>query len=380
MVSSRIPTLLACVLIAACTSTQRGIDTQLAALAPLQLDDRLVHVGEVRERAPTPDLLAVDQQMVDFVNRYTGNVHRERARLMTLHRAIKGPATLGVNYDPEADGTARDAFHRGTANCLAYASLFIALAREAGLDAGYQWLEVSPRWSREGDRVAVRLHVNALVKLRDHHQFMVDIDPLEARDVAGSRRISDSDAQALHHSNIAVEALAAGATEEAWLHAVRALELSPGMAHLWVNLGAIYRFNGQHREAERHYLYALRLDPEEFSAMNNLAILYGMEGRDAERQYWEREVASYRDINPYYHAWRGDEAAEAGHWRQAVSSYERALALAPRDGRLLAALGRSHEHLGELRLASDYLLRAIDAAATPADRATYTLRLEEMGR
>ena len=85
----------------------------------------------------TPDLLELDDNRRAFVERYTGDVSGERARLMTLHRAIKGSATLGVRYDPDADGTARDAFHRGTANCLSYASLFVALAREAGLDAGY---------------------------------------------------------------------------------------------------------------------------------------------------------------------------------------------------------------------------------------------------
>ena len=156
-----------------------------------------------------------------------------------------------MRYDPEAGGTARDAFHRGTANCLSYASLFVALAREAGLDADYQWLEVSPRWMRDGERVTVRLHVNVLVKLGQGEQFMVDIDPLESRDIAGSRQISDTDALALYHSNIAMNALADEHTEEAWLQAVRALQLSPGTAHLWVNLGAVYRFNGQHARPSR---------------------------------------------------------------------------------------------------------------------------------
>ncbi len=32
-----------------------------------------------------------------------------------------------------AGGGARDVFHRGSANCLSYASLFVALAREADL-------------------------------------------------------------------------------------------------------------------------------------------------------------------------------------------------------------------------------------------------------
>lgn len=365
-----------CLLLSACAAT--GPVPRVGDLAPLELDDRRVEVADVAGRVATPDLLALDDPMRDFVHRYTGDVARERARLVTLHRAIRGAATLGMRYDPEAEGTARDAFHRGTANCLSYASLFVALAREAGLDAHYQWLAVSPRWMRDGDRVTVRLHVNVLVKLGRGEQFMVDIDPLEPRDIAGSRQISDTDALALYLSNSAMSALARGRTEDAWLQSVRALELSPGMAHLWVNLGVVYRFNGQHAQAERSYRTALQLDAEEYSAMNNLAVLFEAQGRSEEQRHWERELARYRDANPYYHAWLGDEAAASGEWRQAVSNYERALALAPGDSRLLSALGRGYQHLGQPLVATGYVQRAIEAAPTYADNAAYRLQLESL--
>ena len=42
--------------------------------------------------------------------------------------------------------------------------------------------------------------------------------------------------------------------------------------------------------------------------MNNLAVLFELEGRPEEQAYWERQLARYRDANPYYHAWLGDEA------------------------------------------------------------------------
>ncbi len=365
-------------LLSACASTDGAAVRHVRDLAPLEQADGTLEVADVPARVATPDLLALDQPMVDFVERYVRDVRGKRARLMTLHRAVKGAATLGMRYDPEADGTARDAFRRGTANCLSYASLFVALAREAGLDAGYQWLDVSPRWTRDGERVMVRLHVNVLVKLGGGEQFMVDIDPLESRDIAGSRQISDTDALALYHSNIAMHALAAGRTVEAWLQAVRALQLSPATAHLWVNLGAVYRFNGQHGEAEQAYLYALQLDPEEYSAMNNLAVLFELEGRGEEQRYWERQLSSYRDANPYYHAWLGDEAAETGEWVAAVQSYERALMLAPDDSRLLSALGRGYAQLGQPLVATGYVQRAIDAAPTYSDSASYQLQLEAL--
>jgi Flp pilus assembly protein TadD len=361
-------------------STLPDSSRSVSELAPLQLEGHTVTVAEVAARAPTPDLLALDQDMRDFVALYTGGARNSRQRLTMLHRAITGAATLDLQYDPVAEGSAQEVFHRGSANCLSYANLFVALAREAGLDAGYQWLEVRPQWTRLGERVMVRLHVNVMVKVSSREHYMVDIDPLPSRDIAGSQAISDSEAQALYHSNIAMEALAAEQLELAWLNGVRALQLSPETAHLWVNLGAIYRFSGQHREAESSYLYALQLDPWDRSAMNNLVVLYGIEGRAQDRNYWAVQVARYRDDNPYYHAWLGDQAAEAQDWQAALQYYEEALALLPDDSRLLYAAGITLYQLDELVAASAYIKRAIKTASLRSDIENYQLQLEAVQR
>lgn len=352
----------------------------METLPPLHWEDRVVGVAAVAARAPTPDLLAVDGDMRDFVERYTRGLPRGRARLLALHRAVRGPASLGIDYDPAAEGTAREVFHRRSANCLSYASLFVALAREAGLRANYQWLRTRPQWTLQGERVTVRLHVNVMVAAPHGDGFMVDIDPVPTRDVAGTRRISDRDAQALYHSNIAMNALAEGAVELAWVHSVRALQLSPGVPHLWVNLGAVYRYAGQLRAAEQNYLHALRLDSQNDSAMNNLVVLYGLQGREAERAHWEARVAEYRQANPYYHAWLGDRAAREREWRQARDYYARAVELLPDDSRLLYALGLAHYELDQPGQASGFIRRAIEQATLRSDIAAYETQLREVER
>ncbi len=359
----------------ACTSTS-PTSFPISRLEPLQLDGRTISPGQAETMAPTPDLLALDEEMRAFVERYTGDVSRERQRLMMLHRAVKGGGVLDMQYDPFAEGSARETFHRGAANCLSYASLFVALAREAGLNAHYQWLEIHPEWSRMGDRVAVRLHVNVTVRLRNGEHFMVDIDPVPSRDVARTRKLSDEEAGALYHNNLAMDALANADLAQAWAHGVQALRLSPDMPYLWVNLGATYRLADQHRAAELSYLHALELDPRDHSAMNNLAVLYGMQGREEERQYWVDRVDTYRESNPYYHAWRGDRAGELGNWREALHHYERAVRLLPEDSQLLYAKGLIHYELDELKEASRNISRAIENATRRADIETYQERLE----
>lgn len=370
----QVPLLLLLLLTGACALRPDFAD-EVYALAPLRLADTEVRVEDVASRVSTPDLLAVDADMRAFVQRFIEGVPRGRPRLWSLHRAIRG-ASLGISYDPEADGTAQEAFHRGSANCLSYASLFIALAREAGFEAHYQWLQQRPQWTMQGERVMVRLHVNSLVRLGRQGHYMVDIDPLPTSDIAGSGALSDSDAQALYHANVAMYLLADGRPADAWLHSVRALQLSPSLALLWVNIGAIYRHAGQNREAERSYKRALELDPWNHSAMNNLVVLYSLEGREEERALWESRVAEYRESNPFYYAWLGDEAAQQSDWPEARDNYTKALHLLPGDSRLLYALGLAYVELQEPEVASSYIEEAIERATLRSDIDMYRLQLQ----
>ena len=377
--SSRVlVTLLASLCLAGC-ATSRDPAT-LGVVDPLQLPDRVITLDDVELAPDAPDLLAMDEAMRQFVETYAGGRGSQRTRLVNLHQAVKSPAMLDMRYDPFAEGSAMDVFHTQSANCLSYAHLFVAMAREAGLDAQYQWLEVRPQWTRMGERVAVRLHVNVLVKTNRGEQYMVDIDPLASRDIAGSKRLSDQDAVALYHNNLAMDSLAQDDVETAWIQLVKALQLSPGMGQLWVNLGATYRRSGQLEAAERAYFRALSHDGGDRSAMNNLVILYNQMGREQEKNYWVDRVERYREANPYYHAWLGDKAAEADDWATALTHYDDALDLSPGDSRLLYSAGLIRYQLGDLEGASEYIAEAMEAATLRGDVEDYRIQLEAVQR
>lgn len=352
----------------------------LAQITPLHSAGSTIEVSDIDFLAATPDLLGLDDDMRKFVETYTGHLRHDRQRMVQLHQSIKSNAILDINYAPDAEGGASDVFHRGTANCLSYANLFVALAREAGLNAKYQWVRVRPQWTRIGERVAVRLHVNVVVKLRSGVEYVVDIEPLTAAERTGTRLLSDNDAFALYHNNIAMEALARSELDQAWAHSVRALHINPKMALLWVNLGAIYRLAGQHEEAERSYLYALQLKPGNRSAMNNLVVLYDLDGREADSKYWSDRVARYRLSNPYYHAWLGDKAGEAGDWSQALMHYTDALRLEPGKTHLQYEVGAIHYNLGNLDEAARYMAMAIKSSTLRIDIERYQAQLDAVRR
>jgi Flp pilus assembly protein TadD len=152
------------------------------------------------------------------------------------------------------------------------------------------------------------------------------------------------------------------------------------MGHLWVNMGAIYRMSDQYDAAEKSYFRALQLDSQDRSAMNNLVVLYDKMGREEEHSYCVERVDRYRTSNPYYHAWLGDKAGEAGDLGQALSHYKQALALRPDDSRLLYSVGIIHYKLDDFDSATAYIERAITEAKLRKDVDAYRLHLEAVRR
>lgn len=367
----------AVVLLSACGALPEG-KFDAATIVPLVYDDQVVTVEDARAHKADTDLLAVTPTMREFVEQYTAGLHSQRSRLLSLHTAVKSTGGLDMEYDPFVDGSAQDAFHRGTANCLSYANLFVALAREAGLDARYQWIDIRPEWQRVGDRVAVRLHVNVLVKTRHGEDFMIDIDPLRRHEVAGSRILSDREAAALYYGNLAMQSLSEEDVGRAWMQTVQGLEIAPELSHLWVNLGAIYRYAEQYVAAEQAYFRALSIDRTDRSAMNNLVVLYEMTGREEEEAYWLDRLHRYRLNNPYYHANLGDIAGAEGDWDAAFDHYSKAVKLHPNDSELIYGLGLIEHRRGNYDAATGWIEKAIEEANFTVDERNYRIQLREL--
>ncbi|MEO0437058.1 MAG: tetratricopeptide repeat protein [Pseudomonadota bacterium] len=365
-----------CILSQACSVTQERFVFDPAEVPSLKYDNEIYSPEEVLANTPDIDILAINDEMREFVRIHTRESSNSKTRLMSLHWAIKSPGNLGMQYDPFADGDAVSTFRRGTANCLSYAHMFVSLAREAGLNAQYQWMEVRPEWHRIGERVAVRLHVNVQVKMRDGSEFMVDIDPLNRSQIAGSKLISDEEALGLYYNNLAMLALTEERPVYAWKQLIRGLKAAPTMSHLWVNMGAIFRLTGQYREAEQAYFQALNFDAGDRSAMNNLVVLYELEGRQQEQEYWLDRLRRYRDLNPYYHANLGELALNQEDWTSAAKHFARAHRLHPADSQIIYNRGLVEHHRGNDERALELITEAIKSAALTVEKERYRIQLQ----
>jgi len=142
----------------------------------------------------------------------------------------------------------------------------------------------------------------------------------------------------------------------------------------------VYRRAEQPEAAESAYMYALEIDPYDRSAMNNLMVLYELLGQEEEYEYWLSRVDSYRDTNPYYHAWLGDQAGEEGDWRAAKVHYEDALALEPADAGLQFAMAIIYRELDQTKAALRYLEEAMDNATLYKEQQIYRVEYDKINR
>ena len=152
------------------------------------------------------DLLAMTPEMREFTDRHARSGSEESPRAWRLAYASLDPYLLDFDYDPMVTLPADEAFRARRGNCLTFSSLFVALARSAGLEAWYQEIRMPPAWSAVNETLLVSKHVNAVV--REHgQQYVIDVSRRKPGPNEQSRRLSDREATAQYYNNLGVDAL-----------------------------------------------------------------------------------------------------------------------------------------------------------------------------
>ncbi len=341
-------------------------DAELLRGAPFAIPPER-QLGEV-------DLLGVSDEMREFIDwRLSGGGNNRQAVLELIYAIQSGD--LKLNYDNGGTYTAAETFARGEGNCLSFTNLFIALAREAGINARYQEVEVPATWLYGDEVYLYNLHVNARVKLPTGAQ-MVDFDP-RVRNLQQyrTRALRDEEALARYHSNRGVELLQEERFEESFLHLQRAISLRDYTAHFWNNLGTLYSRAGHANYAEAAYLKAVDLG-EDSAALSNLSRLYQSQGRDELARYYERRVELFREKNPYYLFHLAEEAYAAADYEQAEDLLRSAIRKQRHEHHFHRLLGLTYVQLGEADKARDRFRRAETLAENPEQRALYQRKLQ----
>ncbi len=323
------------------------------------------------------EVLSLSEEMSAFVQRYVPSGASDEHKLRMLSQAIIQPGVLGFSYEQNLTLTAQQAFHKRQGNCLAFANMFVALARAADLKAFYQEAKVSPDWNQESDVYIMARHVNVLVKTRSG-DYVVDIANPYARSRYSVKVISDAYAKAQYFNNLGVDALLEGKMSKAHGYFVQAVRIEPKSGYMWSNLGVIYSRNGQLDEAKWAYNTALNVDSRTFVAMNNLSKIYQQQGDLEQASLLQTKVKKHLRDNPYYLLMLSDQAVAERRYKDAVKLLRRALRKKQDEHRLHFAIAKSLYLLGQRYEAEKSFSRARELAPKQLLKEDYSKQLSEL--
>ena len=364
------------VIMAGCASVPPS--EEAAVISPEQLlagEPLLATTGELPEIISAADILFVDAAMRSFMDAHVDANGTSYVKLHQLLYAVINEGSFGLEYN-DLTHTAAETFDIRTGNCLSFTNMFVAMAREAGLKASFQEVEIPPDWSMQGDVFVLSRHMNIYIDLGYHGEHIVDFNIDDFRSTYDRRKISDERALAHFYSNRGVERLQADDTIEAFLFFRQALEFDQSFAPAWNNLGTLYSRNGHRGFAEASYLQAVEVQRGAMLPMSNLARLYEANGDEERAEYYRDRVSYHRSRNPYYQYHLAREAFQERNYEEAIEYLQRAIKQKEWEDSFYFLLGLSYLQIGEEEKARRWLSKAEEVAEDDSLKRNYHNKLE----
>lgn len=312
------------------------------------LEARLSTLEQARLTVP----FEPDAEIRALALKVTAPAHSDSGKLDLLVRFFRSQGFL-EGYQKDWTRTAREVLESRKGNCLSYASLFVAMARSAGLQACFlDGSRIQPEFGPTGSVLLEVGHVLAGV------QIGPDLVPVDLSGEPGrSDRfeiLSDLEAVADYYNNrgyeIAWSRAAEGglAREDARIAFELATRIEPRFARAWNNLGVSHARAGDLLAAENAFRRAMQAEPGLAAAHANLGHVHSRRGNAAQAVERFTQAVAIDGNNAHYRYFLGRALASAKRHRDAIAQLERAVAL---DSRLFPAwvqLMKVFEDLGEI--------------------------------
>ena len=323
------------------------------------------------------DVLAVNQDMLEFLDQHVNRHHGRTLKLHELLHAIITDYRFGLKYD-ETTRTAQETFAARQGNCLSFTNMFVAMAREVGINATYQEIDIPPDWSHEGDIYMLTRHVNVVVDTGGSNVREVDFNIDDFQSSYNRQLISDERALAHYYSNIGAEFLQQAQPLEALRYFRKAAAADENYAPVWSNLGALYSRAKHFDYAEAAYLQALRLNPGELVAMSNLGQLYQFQGKSELANRYYTQSNQHRMQNPYYRYHLAREAFLGKNYEAAIKHLRYSLRKKKNEDTFYFLMGLSYLGKGDDVVAQRWLKRAEEIATDDGLRRSYHNKIERL--
>ena len=351
-------------------------------------DGSLITPGSIDSSIPDVEILALNEEIRSLLDDSIVGIKNPEQRLVALANIVAKKIRYDTRDDKFGTKTAIETFESGTGNCLSFVNLFISMARYARLESGYQDIQTPPNWVKNGEALFVTRHIGAFINydIFGQRAYAIDLSgnknviTLDGKksvfiapslDAAGpevgsylTKPIPDHLAFAQYYNNIGAQYLAEGNVGNAYRYFIKAIKTDPNLSFIWSNLGVVYLRNNQNDAAEKAYLQALSInkdkgDTSEMTIMSNMARMYSRIGNKERAAFYENEVISFRDRNPYYNFSKGKAAFSDGFYEESVRQFKEAIRKKDDEHLFHYALGLSYIKLNDFNNAEKSLKKAI---------------------
>lgn len=329
-------------------------------------------------------VMAVSPAMRAYLQQAFGGAAARHATARMLLAALFERGELRLDYDAQHTRNASEAFADRAGNCLSLVLMTAAFAGELGLEVGFNEVLVDEQWRREGDLVLRSGHVNLTLGLLPRRDgwavsagsaLMVDFLPPEELRGLRTRPIDPARVLAMYFNNRAAEALAGGRTGEAYWLAREALRQDGGFDAARNTLGVVYQRAGQVALAAQVFEELLERQPEDTSALANLAQVRLAQGRPQQAAALQARREALEPFVPGVARDRGIAALRRGDADTALMHFEHEIARGGPAPELQWWLAQAQWRLGQAQAAEQALQQAVAASSLPADRSRYAAKL-----
>ena len=219
------------------------------------------------------------------------------------------------------------------------------------------------------------MHVNAVVQ-DARSKYVVDVSGAKRAKWVRIRKLSDAEAEAQYYNNHGADALVNNDLARAFAYMEKAIRIAPDTSYIWSNLGVVYNRNGQVEDAKQAYQVALKINPAEMVALNNLHTILVQEGDQVQARKLSSRVKRHRLKNPYYLHRLSSQALDERRYEDAIALLKRAIKLNKEEYRFHFTLAHSLLLNGE----KDAALRSLGQAKqlAPLNGELETFSLDEL--
>ena len=301
------------------------------------------------------EVFAINDAMRDFVDREVMTENKPWQQINALTDGIFDRSGTMLLYQNDANTTAIETFANQTANCLSLTIMSYALAEYAGFKVDFQQVRTPELWIiREGTSILNR-HINLRVSQRTEpnvyifgaKDYIVDFNMQQGNKRHPKSVISKQRVLSMFYNNKGVDALIDKDYQRAYAYFKKGIKTDAYMVDNYTNLGLLYRLMGRNDYAENNYTIALKLEPNDGTTLENLAVLYRMTGRVHEADKIQRDLKKKRLSNPYYHYLLGEQALEDSDLLAARKHFRSAINLLSGNHEFYFAMARTLHLLGD---------------------------------